>query len=132
MQFSSHLSKGSVLYNFSVFFLVVFLPSVIAAVKRIIHSPRALSDQFFWGSKHFLVPRPSHQVRVSCGIQADVPSSFFSECCLSFSFPLVVYCFSSVSASLCKCCLCIACSEEANVLLLVLVFLLRDCSIRLI
>jgi hypothetical protein len=71
-------------------------------------------------------------VRVSCGIQADVSSSVFSECCLSFSFPLVVYCFSSVSASLCKCCLFIACSEEANVLLLVLVFPLRDCSIRLI
>lgn len=132
VQFSSHLSKGSVLHKFSVFFLVVFVPSVIAAVKCIIHSPRALSDQFFWGSKHFLVPRPSHQVRVSCGTQADISSSVFSECCLSFSFPLVVYCFSSVSASFCKRCLCIACSEEANVLLLVLVFLLRDCSIRLI
>jgi hypothetical protein len=70
--------------------LLVFVPSVIAAVKCIIHSPRALSDQFFWGSKHFLVPRPSHQVRVSCGIQADVSSSVFLECCLSFSFPLVV------------------------------------------
>jgi hypothetical protein len=132
VQFSSHLCKGSVLYKFWVFFLLVFVPSVIAAVKCIIHSPRALSDQFFWGSKHFLVPRPSHQVRVSCRIQADVSSSVFSECCLSFSFPLVVYCFLPFPPHCASVCLCITCSEEANVLLLVFVFLLRDCSIRLI
>ncbi len=61
---------------------------------------------------------------------------FFWNAVCRFHFLLlllfVVYCLSSVSASLCKCCLCIACSEEANVLLLVLVFLLRDWSIRLI
>ncbi len=61
---------------------------------------------------------------------------FFWNAVCRFHFLLlllfVVYCFSSVSASLCKCCLCIACSEEANVLLLVLVCLLRDWSIRLI